>query len=311
MKIAALNITVLSMALIFKCFGTELADSTTAADSTEAADSLLVEKAAIITFDTLTGPLPALVKAGKKPYLVISSIEVPPEKTVTIEPGAVFLFRNFTGLHVRGKLLGMGSDKLPIIFTSENDRDFNPSSARDANPFDWDGIYMTADAIGTQLSFCKISYSVYGITSDTKFIRLDPILFNENGKPSIVVDNTEHPIEEGPFSYVLDKKNAVVNGVPVELLSDPLAPKRNIIRYIGVAAFTAGLVGGVYGGWNSYQWYKKVRKLSSTDPDNLINNNSGMWKKAHLKRNEYIAATSGAFVVTVLGGLGFYWTFTF
>ena len=42
-------------------------------------------------FDTIAGPLPAVVKAKKNPYLVVSDIEVPAGKTVSVEKGTIFL----------------------------------------------------------------------------------------------------------------------------------------------------------------------------------------------------------------------------
>ena len=65
------------------------------------------EKAA--AFDTLSGPLSDTVKLPKDAYLVSGDIEVPINKTVIIAPGTVFLFKNFTGLHVQGKLLSAGN----------------------------------------------------------------------------------------------------------------------------------------------------------------------------------------------------------
>ena len=80
-----------------------------------------------IVFDTLSGTLPSLVKAKKNPYIVTNNIEVPFNKTITIEPGTIFLFKNFAGLHIRGRLIALGTENKPIVFSSEFDKKYNPN----------------------------------------------------------------------------------------------------------------------------------------------------------------------------------------
>ncbi|MFP4013297.1 MAG: hypothetical protein ACLFVQ_04375 [Chitinispirillaceae bacterium] len=266
-----------------------------------------------VQFDTIAGPLPSLVKAQKQPYLVISNIEVAPDKTVRIEPGAVFLFRNFTGLHVRGKLLALGKRDKPIVFTSENDRRYNPESKRAANPYDWDGVYLNADAIGTQFSFCKLEYSVYALNSETKFIRIKPMLFKDNGKEFVMIEGDEHSTTDNPFSYVLEKKDAVVDGVPVELLRDPLATKRNVTRYGSVALLAASLATGGYFGYEAYDSDRTYVKRSKEDMNNLQfgeKNEEERWK-AKEERNRNYYYIGGSTLVSLISAFGFYWTFTF
>lgn len=266
-----------------------------------------------VQFDTIAGPLPSLVKAQKQPYLVISNIEVAPDKTVRIEPGSVFLFRNFTGLHVRGKLLALGKRDKPIVFTSENDRKYNPDSKRAANPYDWDGVYLNSDAIGSQFSYCKLEYSVYALNSETKFIRIQPMLFNDNGKEFVMIEGDEHPTTDKPFSYVLEKKDALVDGIPVELLKDPLATKRNVTRYSSVALLAASLAAGGYFGFEAYDSDRTYVDRSEKDLDNLqfgVKHEEERWKaKEERDRNYYYIG--GSALVSLLSALGFYWTFTF
>src|SRR5665647_3097029 len=64
----------------------------------------------------LAGDLPKTVTADKSPYLVVADLFVPTGKTVVIEPGTVFLFKNFTGLHVRGTLIAKGTSIRPVVF---------------------------------------------------------------------------------------------------------------------------------------------------------------------------------------------------
>ncbi|MFP4162804.1 MAG: hypothetical protein ACLFQB_09750 [Chitinispirillaceae bacterium] len=271
------------------------------------------EAGGAMEFDTIAGPLPNLVKAQKKPYLVVSNLEVSPDKTVRIEPGTVFLFRNFTGLHVRGKLLALGKNDKPIVFTSVNDRRYNPGAQRGANPYDWDGIYVNSDAIGTQFSFCKLKYSVYALNSETKFIRIQPMHFKDNGKEFVKIEETEHPTAENPFSYVLEKKDALVDGVPVELLKDPLATKRNVTRYTSVAFLAASLAVSGYFGYDAYDSDQTFQDLSKEDFENLQLGvqNSEERRKAKEQRDRSYYYIGGSALVSLLSALGFYWTFTF
>jgi hypothetical protein len=132
------------------------------------------------------------------------------------------------------------------VFTSEFDRVFAPGSSRDANPYDWDGIYISNEGFGTRMANCHIDYSVYGLVSETKFIRLEAIRFRNNGKKTVVVDQDELETADAPFEYVLAAQDAMVDGIPVDILKDPLGVRRTAFRYIGLTAFIGGCAAGVY-----------------------------------------------------------------
>jgi hypothetical protein len=286
-------------------------DTVAAATATPAAAAPAPVQPAAVTFDTLAGPLPATVKAKGKPYLVVGDIEVPTGKTVSIEQGTVFLFKNFTGLHVQGKLVALGTKERSIVFTSENDRSVNPASALLPNPYDWNGIYIHADGLGTSMAYCKVMYTVYGIVSETKFIRLDPVMLRSNGKSSLVIEGKEQVVTEKPFSYVLSTKDAMIDGVPVKILKDPVAPKRNTVRYIGLAGMVAGAAGGAYYG---VQWKKNqdnLAQLNTNDPEKLRQHNGTDWVQARDLRNRDIWYTSAGALVAALCVAGFSWSFTF
>ena len=186
-----------------------------------------------IGYDTIAGDLPGVVVAKTKPYLVVSDIYVPQGKTVIMEAGAVFLFKSFTGLHVSGMLLAHGTKDKPVVFTSENDKEYNRASAIDPAPFDWNGIYMHEDAIGSQLSFCAVLYSVDGLSSLTKFIRLSPCLFLHNGRASLTIAGVPYTVTDQPYEYALSANDPSLRGVPVAILKDPNAFSRNVLRYSG------------------------------------------------------------------------------
>jgi hypothetical protein len=262
-------------------------------------------------YKLIAGPLPKVLKARDKPYVVVASIEVPPNRQTTIEPGTVLLFRNFTGLHVQGRLVSEGTKAKPIIYTSEFDTVYNELSKIEANPFDWDGIYIHDDGIGTLLTYCKIFYSVYGIRSDTKFIRIEPAQFKYNGKSNLTIMGTEHKVTRKPYSYVLSTKDATVDGVPVNLLSDPAAPRRNILRYVGLTALVSGAGVGVYEVIKLRESQDEFDDLSSTSFANLNQNSSSDWESAQKQRNKEIVYSAASIGAGVLGGFGFVMSFRF
>jgi hypothetical protein len=262
-----------------------------------------------ITFDTLIGTLPSLIRCNDRPYIVTSNIEVPPDRTVTIEPGTVLLFRNFSGLHVRGRLIARGTPEKPIVFTSEFDRQYNPSSTRNANPFDWDGIYMTLNSLGTQFTHVVIAYSVYCITSESKFIRLDPLTVIDNGKSVITIDQQEYPLTDTLFTYTLD--NVDISDKKLNLFRDPVAKKRTIFRILGSTLMLGGAVGGIYYAVELNKDSKTLQNLSETDFVNLNTHTNADWKKNNENVNNDKWFIGGSSFV-LLGGLAFFtWTFTF
>jgi hypothetical protein len=264
-----------------------------------------------VVFDTLSGPLPQLLKAKKTPYLVVGDIEVPANKTVSIEAGTVLLFKSFTGIHVVGKLIALGTKEKPIYFTSENDQSVNSSTALYPNPYDWNGMYIHSDGIGTSLAYCKLLYSVYGIVSETKFIRLDPVQLKQNGKSNLIIEGKETVTTDKPYTYVLSTKDATVDGVPVTLLRDPLRPKRLTVRIIGLSVGLAGIAGSVYYGLD---WKDKRDKLIDISTDNrevLHNYNEQDWLKLKDKRDRALLYTCAGAMVTVMGTIGFSYSFSF
>ncbi|MGB7568116.1 MAG: hypothetical protein WBM07_09660 [Chitinivibrionales bacterium] len=267
------------------------------------------EKAA--AFDTLSGPLSDTVKLPKDAYLVSGDIEVPINKTVIIAPGTVFLFKNFTGLHVQGKLLAQGTKDLPIVFTSENDRSANKTTSLYPNPFDWNGVYIHPDGVGTIMTFCKVVYSVYGIVSETKFIKLDQVALRLNGKSNLVIEGKERTVEDKPYSYILSTRDVMAEGVPVKILKDPYAAKREILRYSSFLAALAGITGTIYCAtiWKNSQ--NSLDQISTNDPAVLSPINEPQWYAARDKRNRYIYYTSATSLLALLGFAGFAWSLTF
>ena len=258
-------------------------------------------------FTGLGGDLPKEISARKGPYLVTGDIYVPAGKTTTIESGTVFLFKNFTGLHVQGALEVKGTNDWPVVFTSECDQNFNPGSTLRANPYDWNGIYIHSDAIGTTMEHFEVLYSVYGINSQTKFIRLTAGGFHFNGRGNLTIEDKEYPVGNEPYSYSLSVKDAKVDGVPVKILADPSAKKRTIIRYSGIVLFFSG---GILGVVENGQYNKDQQRFKEIQGD-LVDYRTPDFKAAQSKRNTSAFLTWLGYVIGAAGACGFSWSFTF
>jgi len=258
-------------------------------------------KASITVYDSIAGPLPDSVKAHGRPYLVVGDIEVPVNKSVTIEAGTVFLFKNFTGIHVQGKLIAKGTKERPIVFTSENDRSVNPATSLYPNPYDWNGVYIHSSGLGATLSFCNVFYSVYGIISETKFIRLDPVSLRFNGKSNLMIEGKLRKVNDQAYYYVLSTKDAFADGVPAALFKDPNALKRGICRY---ACYTLMVTSVILCIESGVGYLNAKNKLASKNDDS---------DRAALRdeRDRYSKFTAVCGAAFIAGSIGFYWTFTF
>jgi hypothetical protein len=258
-------------------------------------------------FDTLSGDLPSIISSQKGPYLVISDIYVPAGKSVTIESGCVFLFKNFVGLHILGMLNAKGTKEKPIVFTSENDKRFNNKTTLVPNPYDWNGIFIHNDAIGTDLQNVEICYSVYGINSLTKYFKVTNGIFRDNGRANLTIEGKTCEITKMPFSYSVSVKDAKIDGVPIKILSDPQAQKRNTLRYCGLIAMSSGIITGAI---FTSQWNVSKKQMSEISND-LFTYQSSDYISARNKRNiNAIFMTTGYFL-GFIGAFGFTYSFTF
>jgi len=270
------------------------------------------------TFDicgTLGGNLPKIVASCGKPYLVTADVYVPPGKTVRIEPGAVLLFKNFTGIHVEGKLLAEGTAANPIIFSSEFDRTYNPGTALHANPFDWNGIYIHEGGLGSSMTHCMVRYSVYGVNSLTKYIKLDKTAFQDNGRSDCAIEGIRHAAGAGPITYALTLDDARKDGIPVRILMDPMAKKRAFVKYGGLSLMTGGCFMAIYSAISYRNDKARFDALSNntfTGPEsNIIVNSDSDWRKAQSDRNLDFGLTAAGVLGAAVGAAGFAVSFTF
>jgi hypothetical protein len=261
------------------------------------------------------GNLPKVVKARQEPYVVMADVYVPSGKTVVIEPGTVLLFNNFTGLHVEGKLVAEGTQDRPIVFSSVMDQSYNPRTDLHANPYDWDGIYIHESGIGSAMAHCTILYSTYGISSLTKYIRFDSVVFRHNGRSDLTIEGTKQSVSITPYSYGLTIADARKDGVPVKILMDPMGKKRTMLRYCGIGLCAAGCVTGIWSGVQAGNDEKTLNGLKDNTiadiHDNLYQNSSSVYNKALQTRNRDVWIAVTGFVLALLGATGVGLSFTF
>ncbi len=266
-------------------------------------------------FETISGNLPSVLPALSRPYLVTADVYVPAGSKVTIAPGAVILFKNFTGLHVEGTLIVEGSLQKPIVFSSEFDKYYSSGAQMIANPYDWNGIYIHENGVATSFANCTIRYSVFGINSLTRYIRLDGVTFAQNGRADCTIDGIKQGVTALPFSYAVTVDDARSEGVPIHLLADPQAKKRAVFRYGGlgvlVGSVSLTVAANVFLG-NDMRRIKELQNTEVTGPSsNLVTHSQKDFENALSSKNVDVAAFVGSIAGALIGASGLVASFTF
>jgi hypothetical protein len=102
-------------------------------------------------------------------------------------------------------------------------------------------------------------------------------------------------------------KNAAIDGVPVKILSDPDAVKRNYLRNGGLGVFLAGFaVGAIF----TFQTDGAQKKLNSVRGD-LFSYESSDFIAARRSRNVSAAAMIAGYALGLVGAAGFALSFRF
>jgi hypothetical protein len=227
----------------------------------------------------------------------------------------VLLFKNFTGMHVEGRLIAEGTKDKPIIFSSEFDQTYNTGTTLHANPYDWNGIYIHESGIGSTLAYCKIEFSVYGITALTRYIKFDNVLFLSNGRSDLTIEGKKPTVTSEPYSYTLTVNDAKRDGVPVNFLMDPNANKRSIIRYSGLSLLAGGSTMGLLWSIQAGNDNKRLIELGNTtvtdQNSNLVHNSNADYNTAQRDKNRDIGLSVAGFVLAIIGGAGLGFSFTF
>ncbi len=276
----------------------------------------------------LSGVLPDVIEKGI--YLVTGDVFVSPGSTVSIQAGTVFLFKEFTGMHVQGALYAIGTESEQLVFTSANDETYIMNSSVKAAPFDWNGIDVYDGAIGTTLNNCRIQYSVYGIRSQTEYVKLEDVRFFSNGKSDFTVKGERKEVTD-PYSFIYESASTSSIPSPSEVSVNEPEPEskpslgteppvtenngnRGLRAFFRVTGIVLALGGGGFGAYygdqllNSEDHYKDISNL---DKEEMRLYTSEDWNKAKQKRDEDLKMTAICGGAAVLGLISFVISFAF
>jgi len=265
----------------------------------------------MFSFDTISGSLPFRVLNTGMPYLVIGDITVPPGENVIVEPGVIFMFKNFTGLQVHGTLMAEGTKNRPIIFTSENDKAYFPLSPMDAAPYDWNGITVHESGSGTRLENCSVLYSLFGINSLTEYVTIRSCIFSQNGKSDLTIGGTPVTIEKQPFTYTYLTDDSEVKKQIAAEFYDPVIRRRSMLRYTGISLLVGGCALGIWKTLDYRNSSAEFEKLNDFHKNAQQKDVDDKWEAARKQRNADLGMLLGGFATALVGGaavtISFYW----
>ncbi len=272
-------------------------------------DTIATEEGVV---DTLAGELPSRVKNSGRPYLVMSDISVRPGETVVLEAGTVLLFRNFTGLQIHGVLKAEGTEDAPLVFTSENDTAYSPVSTMPAAPYDWNGITVFENAVGTSFEQCRVGYSLYGINSLTEQIIIRDCRFRQNGRSDFAVNGEVVEVGSGAFTNGLGDMPApeLAELFGAELVQKA-KPSRVVLRVGSAVVGLAGIGVGVYKTFDYRKSKAHFDIIKETTRENKEKYNSDDWDEANNHRKRDLLYMLLGYGGGALGLFGFSISFTF
>jgi hypothetical protein len=225
------------------------------------------------------------------PWIVTENIIIEKEKTVKINAGCVFLFKQFTGMEVSGKLIVDGSTESPVVFTSFNDNKFNLSAEVLPNPFDWNGIVINAGANEIRFSHIFLSFSVFGIKSQKTDFFIKSGTFRQNGQFHFTVLGEIQPVQEGyPFDY---------GNKTDEKQERTVRPLRIAAITTGSAGLICGVVSGIF--WNNYRkaWHDAEYSTKSIEIEDANDREEKSLKNAGIMTGISVTLLSTAAVLYV------------
>jgi hypothetical protein len=198
------------------------------------------------------------------PWIVTENIIIEKEKSVLIKAGCVFLFKQFTGIEVHGKLVVEGSKESQVIFTSFNDSKYNQSADVLPNPFDWNGIVIHSNAKEARFSFTTITFSVFGIKSNSNDVFIDNSTFLKNGQFNFTLfGDIQSVLEDSPFSYSGKKQGRQIQPLKVATIAT------------GSVGVICGIVSGIlwsdYGrAWHDAEYIKNSSEIANANNQEKI-----------------------------------------
>lgn len=262
----------------------------------------------------ITGDITGMTfESSGNPFIVEQDILLPAESKAVIKDGCVFLFKPFTGLTIHGHLAVEGTVENPVIFSSVNDGEFNPSSEQLPNPFDWNGILLSRESGTVSIKNFGLRFSVYGIKSQNTNIILENGLFRQNGQFHFTINDKIQFVQDNiPYSYngtlvEQDKKPAKPNQPDGKGVSGKPATSttKSIIRY---SCLGIGLVGGICSAIFGVQALNDYSDLNDASTGVI---ETKYYDEYYNKFKKSQAIAIGTGIVGGLGLTGFVLTFVF
>ena len=231
----------------------------------------------------ITGDITEMTfESGGNPYIVEQDILIPEGNKVVIGEGCVFLFKPFTGLTIHGHLMVNGTQESPVVFTSQNDGEYNESSEQLPNPFDWNGILVSRESGTVAFKNIQLRFSVYGIKSQNTNVEIDNGLFRQNGQFHFTINDK--------IQFVQDNIAYSYNGKDVEDGKKPSKPKPpkpekgtssttiKVIRYTSLGIGAVGAIIGIVYGVQLQEAYSDWHS-EKDDPDKYKTNEAAVREK--------------------------------
>ncbi|MDD5675280.1 MAG: hypothetical protein PHC61_14010 [Chitinivibrionales bacterium] len=261
----------------------------------------------------INGPLQKFtLDSTGNPYFVTTDLVVPAGKKLTIKEGCVFLFKEFTGIHISGSIAVNGTANHPVVFTSVNDAVYNKKSEQAANPFDWNGILIDRGAPEAAFNNIGLSYSVYGIKAQSAAITVKNGLFKQNGQFHFTINDKIQFVQDNiPYSYGVNE--APDNGkASVTLISDAdkgqphkASTARLVVRYSSLGVGVVGIAAGTIFYINYLNAVKNQNALSPTS------SNQAVWNDYENKRTSNGPLAAIFYGLAGAGLIGFGCTYWF
>lgn len=241
------------------------------------------------------------------PFIVESDIFIPPGKIVEIEKGCVFLFKPFTGLTIYGSLTVKGTVDARVVFTTINDTVFMPHSIQPPEPFAWNGITISKNAVDVSLHYFDICYPVYGIKSQKASVVIENGRFHAVGQYLLTIDEQVMNIDDSiPFYYNMQSNNIKLDSLDLRDKSGKKSKlRKKSFKYLPeILLLTAGLGGAGAGTYFLNQSNNNVLKYNEP-PGNYTASERGLFKKESESKmnNSYLSYGGGA--VCAVGAIAF------
>jgi hypothetical protein len=208
--------------------------------------NLLIIVSCSIHATDLSGDIGGMtLKKGDSPFVINSDVLISTEKRAVIEKGCVLLFKPFTGITIEGELIVNGTNEAPVVFTSYNDNNYNPSSKELPENFDWNGIIIQKESRSVRLSHFILHYSVFGIKSFKNAFTIVDGIFSNNGQFHLTIKDTMQKVMEStPYSYGLEYDTGDPSNVQKKNFTRIPGILRRLTPYVlggtGVAALACG-----------------------------------------------------------------------